>query len=175
MASSVSDKIKSIVGFLTSPFESGKDEDFFDGISEEFETGYETDRNAALEPSFKQSVPQRVERKVISMPNRGYEGMAKGYEVVVFEPRAYNESIQIAQALKERKTVILNLQLLDREESQRIVDFLCGCTHALDGNQRKIGDFVFIFTPNNINLSQEMVSSKLSRDALWNAPLPQGN
>ena len=167
---SVSDKIKSIVGFLTSPFESGRDEEFFDGLNEEFETGYETDRNAALEPAFKQTRP---ERKVISMPSRGYEG--KGYEVVVFEPRAYNESIQIAQALKERKTVILNLQLLDREESQRIVDFLCGCTHALDGNQRKIGDFVFIFTPNNINLTQEMVTSKLTRDALWNAPLPQGN
>ena len=171
---SVSDKIKSIVGFLTSPFESGKEDDFFDGLQEEFETGYETDRNAALEPAFKQTSPIRNERKVISMPSRGYEHQ-KGYEVVVFEPRAYNESIQIAQALKERKTVILNLQLLDREESQRIVDFLCGCTHALDGNQRKIGDFVFIFTPNNINLTQEMVSSKLTRDALWNAPAPQAN
>ncbi|HIS53849.1 TPA: cell division protein SepF [Candidatus Galligastranaerophilus gallistercoris] len=171
---SVSDKIRSIVGFLTSPFESGKEDDFFDGLQEEFETGYETDRNAALEPAFKQTSPIRNERKVISMPSRGYEHQ-KGYEVVVFEPRAYNESIQIAQALKERKTVILNLQLLDREESQRIVDFLCGCTHALDGNQRKIGDFVFIFTPNNINLTQEMVSSKLTRDALWNAPAPQAN
>ena len=171
---SVSDKIRSIVGFLTSPFESGKEDDFFDGLQEEFETGYETDRNAALEPAFKQTSPIRNERKVISMPSRGYEHQ-KGYEVVVFEPRAYNESIQIAQALKERKTVILNLQLLDREESQRIVDILCGCTHALDGNQRKIGDFVFIFTPNNINLTQEMVSSKLTRDALWNAPAPQAN
>ena len=142
---SVSDKIKSIVGFLTSPFESGKEDDFFGDLQEEFETGYETDRNAALEPAFKQTSPIR------------------------------NERIQIAQALKERKTVILNLQLLDREESQRIVDFLCGCTHALDGNQRKIGDFVFIFTPNNINLTQEMVSSKLTRDALWNAPAPQAN
>lgn len=170
---SVSDKIKSIVGFLTSPFESGRDVGFFGELGEEFETGYETDRNAALEPVFKQTSPIRNERKVISMPQRGID--AKSYEVVVFEPRAYNESIQIAQALKERKTVILNLQLLDREESQRIVDFLCGCTHALDGNQRKIGDFVFIFTPNNINLTQEMVSSKLTRDALWNSPAPQAN
>lgn len=170
---SVSDKIKSIVGFLTSPFESGKDDDFF-GLNEDLETGYETDRNAALEPVFKQTSPIRNERKVITMPQRGYDGV-RSYEVVVFEPRAYNESIQIAQALKERKTVILNLQLLDREESQRIVDFLCGCTHALDGNQRKIGDFVFIFTPNNINLTQEMVSSKLTRDALWNSSASQIN
>ena len=167
---SVSDKIKSIVGFLTSPFESGKDEDFFGGLDEEFETGYETDRNAALEPAFKQTSPIRQERKVISMPQRGYD--AKGYEVVVFEPRAYNESIQIAQALKERKTVILNLQLLDRDQSQRIVDFISGCTHALDGSQRKIGENVFIFTPSNINLSQEFVNSRLSTDAMWTAAKP---
>ncbi len=89
------------------------------------------------------------------------------YEVVVFEPRAFNESINIVDALKTRKTVILNLQLLDREQSQRIVDFLCGCTHALDGSQRKIGEFVFIFTPANINISQEVINSKLSRDAIW--------
>ena len=70
---SVSDKIKSIVGFLTSPFESGKEDDFFGDLQEEFETGYETDRNAALEPAFKQTSPIRNERKVISMPQRGYE------------------------------------------------------------------------------------------------------
>ena len=168
----VSEKIKDLVGFLTSPFETGKDEPFFDGIDDAiYEGEYETEDNRARQPIYK---PQKTERKVISMPQRGYEGL-KGYEVVVFEPRAYNESVQIAQALKERKTVILNLQLLEREESQRIVDFLCGCTHALDGNQRKIGEFVFIFTPHNINLTQEMVSSKLTRDALWNSPLPQNN
>ncbi len=157
---SVTDKI---VEFLTSPFASGKDDDFFGEIDEGFESEYETEGNRALEPAYK---PQRTERKVIQM-QRGYEG-SKGYDVAVYEPRAYNESIQIAQALKERKTVILNLQLLDREESQRIVDFLCGCTHALDGDQRKIGDSVFIFTPSNINLTQEMANSALSRDARWN-------
>ena len=95
------------------------------------------------------------------------QAKAGAHEVVVIEPKAYNESITIVEALKERKTVILNLQLLDREQSQRIVDFLCGCTHALDGSQRKIGENVFIFTPSNINISQEFVNSKLSTDAMW--------
>lgn len=160
----VSNKIKSIITFLTSPFESGRDEDPFGEMAQDFEdVEYPTDRNAALEPAFK--MPRGTDRnlKVVPMAN-------KNYEVVVFEPRAYNESISIVEALKERKTVILNLQLLDREQSQRIVDFLCGCTHALDGNQRKIGEFVFIFTPSNINLTQELVNSKLSVDARWNQP-----
>jgi len=172
----VSNTINSIVKFLTSPFDGGNQDpdEFLTGLREGFDEQpeYATDRNAALMPEFKQPSAYRSDRnrKVISMPNRGYEGEPRGYEVIVFEPRSYNESKQIAEALKEKKTVILNLQLLDREQSQRVVDFLCGCTYALEGDQRKIGDCVFIFTPDNINLSQEMVSSKLSRDALWNAP-----
>lgn len=174
---SVSDKVKGLINFLTSPFESGREDDFFGELEGEYENYPMTERNTALDPAFvRQTSPIKSERKVIAMPARSVEtAMRNEYEIVSFEPRAYNESIQIAQALKECKTVILNLQLLDREESQRIVDFLCGCTHALDGNQKKIGDFVFIFTPKNINLTQEMVSSKLANDALWNAPLPQTN
>ena len=161
---SVSEKIKSIVGFLTSAVGGGSDHDIFDEMNEDFEVEYPTDRNAALEPAFKSSPVRDRGLKVVPMTN-------KGYEVVVFEPRAFNESTTIVEALKERKTVILNLQLLDRDQSQRIVDFLCGCTHALDGNQRKIGDFVFIFTPSNINLSQEVMNSKMTRDALWSNPI----
>ncbi len=162
--SGVSDKIKSIVGFLTSTFDN-KDHDIFDDMGEEFEVDYPTGAHGeAYEPVFK-SKPDR-NLKVVPMT-------AKGYEVIVFEPRAFNESTTIVEALKERKTVILNLSLLDRDQSQRIVDFLCGCTHALDGNQRKIGDFVFIFTPSNIQLSQEVLNSKMTRDALWSNPLPQ--
>ena len=162
--SGVSDKIKSIVGFLTSTFDS-KDGDIFDEIGEEFDVDYPTGAGGeAYEPVFKAKSDRNL--KVVPMTT-------KGYEVIVFEPRAFNESTAIVEALKERKTVILNLQLLDRDQSQRIVDFLCGCTHALDGNQRKIGDFVFIFTPSNIQLSQEALNSKISRDALWSNPLPQ--
>ena len=142
-------------------------EGVFGTLGRDLDVEYPTDRNAALKPAFETSTTLRNERnlKVVSM------NKSAGYDVVVFEPRAFNESVTIVEALKERKTVILNLQLLDRDQSQRIVDFLCGCTHALDGNQRKIGDFVFIFTPNNINLSQEMLATKMNKDALWSNPL----
>ncbi len=180
----VSNTINKIVNFLTSPFESGKeDEGLFTELGEEFAADYGTDRNAALEPAFKTPY-QREERKVVpisghgrfSGPSRNYDTASSGYEVVVFEPRSYSESTtQIAEALKEKKTVILNLQLLDKEQSQRVVDFLCGCTYALEGDQKRIGDRVFIFTPDNINLSQETVSSKLSREAYWSTPQTNQN
>ncbi len=159
----LSEKIKEIIGALTDSFIPVGDGPFEEEGENGYETDYPTERNAALQPSFTETNPLRKKSnlRVLSQAREG------AYEVVVIEPKAYNESISIVEALKERKTVILNLQLLDREQSQRIVDFLCGCTHALDGSQRKIGDSVFIFTPSNISISQEIVNSKLSSDAMW--------
>ena len=163
----IANSLKKVVGFVKeslmgdNPFvEMSDDPDYMNDGYEYVEEGGAI---REIEPSSYVSTPIEKESKVINHPS-----LSKGgNEVVVVEPKAYNESITIVEALKERKTVILNLQLLDREQSQRIVDFLCGCTHALDGSQRKIGENVFIFTPSNINISQEFVNSKLSSDAMW--------
>lgn len=160
----LSEKIKEIIGDLVGSLNPMGEDTYEDELEGGFESDYPTDNNAALNPVFKETNPIRKNRsnlRVLPQPKLGAN------EIVVIEPKAYNESISIVEALKERKTVILNLQLLDREQSQRIVDFLCGCTHALDGGQKKVGENVFIFTPSNTNISQEFVNSKLSSDAMW--------
>ena len=159
---SISQGIKSFVGLLTQGFEQ-KEEDIFETMQDDLE--YPTQDNLALEPLYGSRVREREEResKVVSHPN------FRVYEVIVCEPRSYDQSVNIVKHLKERKTVILNLHLLDKDQSLRIVDFLCGATHALNGNQQRIGESVFIFTPQNINLSAESQKSKmLIKDALWN-------
>ncbi len=94
-----------------------------------------------------------------------------GYEVVVVEPTSFNDSLEIAKNLSERKTVVLNLEMIETETSQRIVDFLAGATFALDGHQQKIGDGVFIFTPKNVNISSEQEKSKpITTEGFWNVP-----
>ena len=157
----VSEKIKSIVGFLTSGFENR--DDIFDDIQSEMDE-YPISDNLALEPMYSSKSTNQTSSNVVSHP--GF----KGYEVCVSEPRSYEESVSIVKQLKEKKTVILNLHLLDKDQAMRIVDFLCGATHALNGNQQKIGDSVFIFTPSNVALSSESQKSKFIRDALWNQP-----
>ena len=95
---------------------------------------------------------------------------SRGYEVMVVSPKSFDESLEISKNLIDRKTVVLNLELLDHEQSQRIVDFLAGATYALNGHQQKIGEGVFIFTPNNVNISAEQekkVASSIA-DAFWN-------
>ncbi len=161
----VADKFKSIIDFLTSGFD-GREDSIYDemmGGDEEI-SDYPTQNNLALNPSYKVQEEKNQNLKVVSHPNY------KGYEVMVCEPRSYEDSISIVKHLKDRKTVVLNLHLLDREQALRIVDFLCGATHALSGSQQKIGDSVFIFTPVNVALSAESQKSQLIRDALWNQP-----
>ncbi|MDD3593906.1 MAG: cell division protein SepF [Candidatus Gastranaerophilales bacterium] len=92
----------------------------------------------------------------------------RGYEVMVVEPKSFDDALSIAKNLIERKTVVLNVEMLDSEQSQRVVDFLAGATHALEGHQQRIGDGVFIFTPNNVNISAEKAREKSLTDAFWN-------
>ena len=157
----VAEKFEKIINFLTNGWDNSGDS-IYEDMMEESEK-YPVQDNAALAPSYS-SEPKQKNPKVSNISNY------RGFEVMVCEPRSYEDSIDLVKHLKDRKTVVLNLHLLDKEQALRIVDFLCGATHALSGNQQKIGDSVFIFTPENIALSAESQKSKLIRDALWNQP-----
>jgi cell division inhibitor SepF len=62
--------------------------------------------------------------------------------------------------------------MLDNEQSQRVVDFLSGATHAIDGHQQRIGEGVFLFAPANVMISSESSSSKAIKDAFWTKTNP---
>ena len=63
------------------------------------------------------------------------------------------------------------MHLMDKEQSQRTIDFVCGAAHALNGKPQKVGDMVFVFTPSNVTLSVDSsASANKFRDSLWNQP-----
>lgn len=74
-------------------------------------------------------------------------------EMVLIEPRAFDEMPQVIDALKQRKSVILNMTLIRQEEAQRSVDFVAGGTYAIDGHYERIGDNIFLFTPSCVQVS----------------------
>ena len=73
-----------------------------------------------------------------------------GSKLILLEPRAYSESQQIADHLKNRHTVVVNLKRVTSDQAKRIVDFLSGCVYAIGGDLQKIGGGIFLCTPNNI-------------------------
>ena len=127
---------------------------------------YETDDNLALAPSYQSSSftqkNDKADLKVISHPNM------RGSEVMIIEPRSFGEAGQIVQNLKDRKTIVLNLHLLDKEQSQRTIDFVCGAASALNGQPQKVGDMVFVFTPNNVTLTVDATKTQSNLgDNIW--------
>ncbi|MEB3246145.1 MAG: cell division protein SepF [Vampirovibrionales bacterium] len=89
-------------------------------------------------------------------------------QVVVVEPKSFEDTLIMVEHLRCRRTVVLNLHLLDMTQSQRVVDFLSGATHAIDGHQQRVGDGVFVFTPSNIGISTELEKAAAMADPYWN-------
>ena len=94
--------------------------------------------------------------KVVGMP--GISNSSS--EVSLLEPRSFDEMPQAIQALRERKTVILNLTMMDPDQAQRAVDFVAGGTYAIDGHQERVGESIFLFAPSCVN-----VTSSFSEEA----------
>lgn len=85
-------------------------------------------------------------------------------KMILFEPRAYSESQQIADYLKKRSAVVVNLKRVTPDQAKRIVDFLSGTLYAINGGLQKLGTGIFLCTPNNVN-----VEGSISDEAKNNA------
>ena len=74
-------------------------------------------------------------------------------QMVLFEPRSFEEAEEIARHLKQKRACVVNLHKLPRDFAQRTIDFLTGVVFALDGAIQKIGHNVILCTPQNIPVS----------------------
>ena len=88
-----------------------------------------------------------------------------GSKMILLEPRAFSEAQTIAEYLKARNTVVVNLKRVTPEVAKRIVDFLSGAVYAIGGGLQKLGNGIFLCTPNNVNVEgnisgEEKVKSK---------------
>jgi len=90
-------------------------------------------------------------------------------KMILFEPRAYSESTQIADYLKKRNTVVVNLKRVTPEQAKKIVDFLQGAIYAMNGSLQKLGGGIFLCAPNNVNIEGKITdenakSTKTKKD-----------
>ena len=163
----IAESFRKVVDFVMDGFR-GEDDPFDDMNNDE--EYYEEDGNALRVPDYAPAVlPERhQEAKVVNHPsfNRG------GNEVVVVEPRSFDDAATIVQHLKDRKIVMLNLHLLDNDQSQRTIDFVCGASQALNGQPKKVGDRVFVFAPHNVTLSADVNTQQNKfNDSWWGTAL----
>ncbi|MCD4784211.1 MAG: cell division protein SepF [Candidatus Eremiobacteraeota bacterium] len=98
---------------------------------------------------------------------RGMPGVKQ--EIVVFQPGTFGDAQQVAEHIKARKTVIINMKRTEKELGKRIIDFLSGINYAVDGNVQKIADNIFVFTPAHIDVTMiHEVETAASESPLFN-------
>lgn len=111
--------------------------------------------------SVKQAQKQPAQKQnIVSL-----QSVQKSSKVVLVEPRVYAEAQDIADQLKNRRAVVVNLQRIEKDQARRIVDFLSGTVYAIGGDIQKVGTDIFLCTPDNVevsgNISQLMKEQEL--------------
>jgi len=107
-----------------------------------------------------ETIPLKQKQQVVKSPNvvslqsvQKTASSSKLSKVILVEPRTYSESTDIADHLKNRRAVVVNLQRIDSEQGRQIVDFLSGAVYAIGGEIQKIGLSIFLCTPDNVEVS----------------------
>lgn len=85
-------------------------------------------------------------------------------KMILLEPRAFSESQQIADHLKKRNTVVVNMKRVTPEYARRIIDFLSGTVYAIGGDLQKVGSGIFLCTPKNVNVEGAISDEDSSND-----------
>ena len=108
--------------------------------------------------------------KVVNMPQS--QTNANAIKMVISQPTSFEQSDEICSFLKERKSVIVNLEYVNKDVARRIVDFISGGVYALDGYIQKVSNSIFLVAPSNYEITNEMareeMKSKLSVSWLKN-------
>ncbi|MBO3286437.1 cell division protein SepF [Paenibacillus sp. SEL3] len=76
----------------------------------------------------------------------------KNVKVVLYEPRSYDEAQEIADHIRSHRTVVVNLQRIRKDQALRIIDFLSGTVYALGGGISKVGNNIFLCTPDTVEI-----------------------
>ncbi|MCK8098212.1 cell division protein SepF [Bacillus sp. 2CMS4F] len=137
---------------------------FFSMDEEEYEYEYiETERDSNEEQEQKEKPAYNAGKPAAKQNVVSLQSVQKSSKVVLSEPRVYAEAQEIADHLKNRRAVVVNLQRIQHDQAKRIVDFLSGTVYAIGGDIQRIGSDIFLCTPDNVDVSGT-ISELISED-----------
>ncbi len=157
MSGALMDKVWGLFGMDSAEPEEYEDEDIYDYENEE----EEEDKKIFGKRNSNNN-------KVVNMQ----QGQPNAIKMVISQPTTFEQSDEICSFLKERKSVIVNLEYVNKDVARRIVDFISGGVYALDGYIQKVSNSIFLVAPSNYEITNEMareeIKSKLSVSWLKN-------
>lgn len=154
MSGALMDKVWNLFGMDSAEPEEYDEENIYD---------YENDNEEEID-----------DRKIFGKKNSKIVGMpqTQAIKMVISQPTTFEQSDEICSFLKERKSVIVNLEYVNKDVARRIVDFISGGVYALDGYIQKVSNSIFLVAPSNYEITNEMareeIKNKLSVSWLRN-------
>lgn len=134
-------------------------------LEDEYEVAEEERMVNESEPVQTSKPSPAQKQNVVSL-----QSVQKSSKVVLVEPRVYAEAQEIADHLNNRRATVVNLQRIQRDQAVRIVDFLSGTVYAIGGDIQKIGQDIFLCTPDNVEVSgniSELIDGSDFQDTRW--------
>ena len=145
MAGALMNKVFDLFGMDQAEQEDYEDEDVYD---------YENEDEEEVEDK---KIFGRRNNKVVNMP----QSQSQAIKMVISQPTNFEQSDEICSFLKEKKSVIVNLEYVNKDVARRIVDFISGGVYALDGYTQKVSNSIFLVAPSNYEITNEMAREEM--------------
>ena len=150
---------------LARPYE---DEEDMDDYEEDFEDSRRSDRAdysdrksaSKKEPASFNMEPERRSNKVVNIHT------TTQLQVVLVKPDRFENAAEIADHLREKRTVVLNLEQTNKEIARRLLDFLSGVAYANEGKIKKVALSTYIITPYNVDILGDLID-ELENNGLY--------
>ena len=128
------------------------------------------DKNEDIENQEEEEEDRKIwgrrNNKVVNLPQ------TQQVKMVICQPTTFEQSESICNIKKKKKSIIVNLEYVNKDIARRIVDVVSGAVHALDGNLQKVSNSIFLVAPYNYDITNEMareeIKNKLSVSWLKN-------
>ena len=145
MASAIMNKVWNLLGMEQAEEDYEEENDIYDNDY------YEEDEQ---EPAVEEKKSFIKRNKVVAMPQQSVR-------MVISQPTTFEQSEEICGFLKEKKSVIVNLEYVNKDVARRIVDFISGGVYCLDAHIQKVSNSIFLIAPMNYEITNEMAREEI--------------
>ncbi len=146
---------------LAHPYEEEEEPAYEDDAYEEpARPASRSDRASRPEPSYDDGEDEHRSNKVVNIR------AATQLQVVLVKPEKFEDSSAIADHLREKRTVVLNLESTNKDVARRVLDFLAGVAYAQEGKIKKVAISTYIITPYNVDIVGDLID-ELENNGLY--------
>lgn len=153
------DKIKFFWGVDTQEDEDTT-EDFYDELKHK-DLDTEDSYSALSDASQKSINTIKTSNKILNIHSNSQ------MNVVLYNPKTFDESTNIVDTLKSRRPVVMNIAELDKELGRKIFDFCSGALYAVDGHIQQVAKGIFILAPQNVDITGDIMRKSDSTVSAW--------